>query len=444
MANKCKQNEAKVYRIIDSWRSQFKPANIFCFQVSSQALKDCTMMNGSFSPSIPTEKFDSHINCPEEEPYTSQKRFVRTSLHLVAMIMSLFGNVIVIWIVRKNRRMRNLTHYLIVNMAVADLLITVLHMPYRLQIQLTNSHAVVVGGLPGNLICKLVGYSQDVSIASSVFTLMGISIDRFMAVVFPLKRATLNHKARYVLAPIWIMSIVICSPLLYVNKMEEYEGEFHCYEEWAPLLESETAGRFYTVVQFALIYIVPLIVVAVLYSCIAFKVWNRHIPGRRHLPRARFYSAARKKLLRMLIIIVCLFAACWLPYHVVFLLQFFSEKYLYCLIPETIMFYCLFAGHSNSAINPCVYFAIHKEYRKGLLQVMRRAWFLRGTTTISSCFRRRKNSFNLQVDIDRAAGTEIPTSYSGMLNKKRNRATDNSARNQHVVKNSTNECEKAL
>ena len=129
---------------------------------------------------------------------------------------------------------------------------------------------------------------------------------------------------------------------------------------------------------------------AVLYSCIAFKVWNRHVPGQRHLPRARPYSVARKKLLRMLIIIVCLFAACWLPYHVIFMLQFFSEKYLYCLIPETIMFYCLFAGHANSAINPCIYFAIHKEYRKGLLQVMRPVCCVRFATTISSCFRRRK------------------------------------------------------
>lgn len=402
------------------------------------------MINDTFIPNISTENFDSaDVDCPEEEPYTSQKRFVRTSLYTVAMVLSLFGNVIIICIVRKNRRMRNLTHYLIVNMAVADLLITVLHMPYRLQIQLTNSHGLVVGGLTGKLICKLVGYSQDVSIATSVFTLMGISVDRFMAVVFPLKRATLSHKARYVLAPIWITSIVVCSPLLYVNKMEEYEGEFHCYEEWAPLLGSETAGRYYTVIQFALFYIVPLIAVAVLYSCIALKVWNRHVPGRRHLPRARFYSVARRKLLRMLIIVVCLFAACWLPYHVVFLLEFFSEKYLHCLIPETIMFYCLFAGHSNSAINPCIYFAIHKEYRKGLLQVIRRACCLRVATAFSSCLRRQKNSFNLQVDIDLAAWTVSPTSYLGMLNKKPNLNCDNLARNQ-VVKNSTNVFENPL
>jgi len=379
------------------------------------------MINDSLTPNISTESLDpADLHCPDEEQYTSEKRFVRTSLYAVAMVLSLFGNVIIICIVRKNRRMRNLTHYLIVNMAVADLLITVLHMPYILQIQLTNSHGLVVGGLTGKLICKLVGYSQDVSIATSVFTLTAISMDRFMAVVFPLKRVTLSHKARYVLVPIWIISIVICSPLLYVNKMEEYEGEFQCYEDWAPLFGLETAGRYYTIVQFVLFYIVPLIIIAVLYSCIASKVWNRQVPGRRHLPRERFYSVARRKLLRMLVVIVCLFAACWLPYHVAFLLDFFSDKYLHCPMPETIMFYCLFAGHSNSALNPCVYFAIHKEYRKGLLQVIHRACCLRVASAISSCLRRQKNSFNLQADTDRAAWTVSPTSYLGMLNKKPN------------------------
>lgn len=379
------------------------------------------MSNNNFS-NISTEYFDSDVDplleCPEEETYTSQKRFVRTTLYLVAMTISLSGNATVIWIVRKNHRMRNLTHYLIVNMAVADLLITVFHMPYKLQVQLTNSYAVVVGGLTGKLICKVVGYSQDVSIASSVLTLMGISIDRFMAVVFPFKRATLSHKARYILVPIWIVSIVICSPLLYANRMQEYEGEFYCYEEWTPLLDSDSAGRDYTVTQFALFYVLPLIVITVFYSCIAFKVWNRRIPGQRHFPRARPHSVARKKLLRMLIIIVCLFAACWLPYHVIFLLQVFSDKYLYCHIPETIMFYCLFVGHANSAINPCIYFAIHKEYRKGLLQVLRSVCCLRAAT-ISGCLLRRKSSFNLQANADRVDQTESRTSYVGMLNRKR-------------------------
>lgn len=119
--------------------------------------------NNSLNSNIATEYLEANEEnvllsyCPEEEAYTSQKRFTRTTLYLVAMVISLLGNSAIIWIVRRNRRMRNLTHFVIVNMAIADLLITVLHMPYKLQVHFTNSYAVVVGGLTGKLICKLVG-----------------------------------------------------------------------------------------------------------------------------------------------------------------------------------------------------------------------------------------------------------------------------------------------
>ena len=130
------------------------------------------------------------------------------------MTISLLGNSAVIMIVRKNRRMRTLTYYLNVNMAVADLLITIFHMPYKLQIQLTNRHVVMIGGPVGLLICKLVGYTQDVSIACPVLSLMSIAIDRFVAIVFPFKRITLLQRTRYVILSLWLVSFFVCSPLL--------------------------------------------------------------------------------------------------------------------------------------------------------------------------------------------------------------------------------------
>ena len=90
----------------------------------------------NFNTNISTGPFDSNEKHNlssewQEEGYTPQKRFTRTTLYLLAMTISLLGNSAVIMIVRKNRRMRTLTHYLIVNMAVADLLITIFHMPYK-------------------------------------------------------------------------------------------------------------------------------------------------------------------------------------------------------------------------------------------------------------------------------------------------------------------------
>ena len=217
--------------------------------------------NISTGPFDPDEKDKLSSECQEEEAYTPEKRFTRTTLYLLAMMISLLGNSAVIWIVRKNCRMRTLTHYLMINMAVADLLITIFHMPYKLQIQLTNRDAVVIGGTVGLLICKLVGYTQDVSIACSVLSLMSIAIDRFMAIVFPFKGISLLQRTRCVIISLWLVSFLVCSPLLYADRMEEYQGAFYCYEEWSPLFDPLTGGQNYTIVQFALFYALPLFVI---------------------------------------------------------------------------------------------------------------------------------------------------------------------------------------
>ena len=64
----------------------------------------------NFNTNISTGPFDSNeknnlsSECQEEEGYTAQKRFTRTTLYLLAMTISLLGNSAVIMIVRKNRR----------------------------------------------------------------------------------------------------------------------------------------------------------------------------------------------------------------------------------------------------------------------------------------------------------------------------------------------------
>lgn len=113
------------------------------------------------------------------------------------------------------------------------------------------------------------GYLQTGGLQSKFFHRL-LCPERFTVVMCPFKRATLNHKARYTVIPIWIISIVMCSPLLYVNQLLEYEGKFFCHEEWTPLLISEiySPSRSYTVTHFALNYVLPLIFITVLYSCI--------------------------------------------------------------------------------------------------------------------------------------------------------------------------------
>lgn len=90
----------------------------------------------------------------------------------------------------------------------------------------------------------------------------------------------------------------------------------------------------------------------------------------------------------------------WLPYHVVFLLLFYSKKYLARPIPETVIFYCLFVGHTSSAVNPCIYFAIQQVIRS----------ICRGRSSpLLGCIILHRSSFNLQVNSGLVDQTESPS-----------------------------------
>ena len=117
----------------------------------------------------------------------------------MAILLSLFGNIMVVRVVHKNRRMRTITNYLIINMALADLLTTVFNMLPTLYWIFSGSDVWAIGGSIGDVLCKLLGFAQPVSIAVSVFTLCAIAFDRFFAIFRPLKRVITFRVAKFII-----------------------------------------------------------------------------------------------------------------------------------------------------------------------------------------------------------------------------------------------------
>lgn len=82
------------------------------------------------------------------------------------------GNLIVIWIVLAHKRMRTVTNYFLVNLSIADAMVSTLNVTFNYSYML-NSHWTF-----GNLYCKISQFIAVLTICASVFTLMAISIDR--------------------------------------------------------------------------------------------------------------------------------------------------------------------------------------------------------------------------------------------------------------------------
>ncbi|XP_063594373.1 tachykinin-like peptides receptor 99D [Penaeus indicus] len=84
------------------------------------------------------------------------------------------GNLIVIWIVMANRRMRTVTNIFLVNLSVADTMVSTLNVVFNFTYML-NLHWQF-----GLVYCKISQFVSILSICASVFTLMAISFDSFM------------------------------------------------------------------------------------------------------------------------------------------------------------------------------------------------------------------------------------------------------------------------
>jgi len=95
-----------------------------------------------------------------------------TLLFAGMVVVATGGNLIVIWIVLANKRMRTVTNYFLVNLSVADAMVSTLNVTFNYTYML-NSHWPF-----GTLYCKISQFVAVLSICASVFTLMAISIDR--------------------------------------------------------------------------------------------------------------------------------------------------------------------------------------------------------------------------------------------------------------------------
>ncbi|XP_013191520.1 dopamine D2-like receptor [Amyelois transitella] len=129
---------------------------------------------------------------------------------LVFPLLTLFGNVLVIMSVAKERSLQTATNYFIVSLAVADLLVAVVVMPFGVY-YLFNG----VWGLPA-VVCDCY-IAMDVTCStSSIFNLVAISVDRYIAVTQPIKYAKHKSNGRVwlMIGVAWLVSGAIGSPIV--------------------------------------------------------------------------------------------------------------------------------------------------------------------------------------------------------------------------------------
>lgn len=361
-------------------------------------------------------------------------RVISICSYVAILVLSSLGNTAIIGIVLKNKNMQTKANVLIVNMAVSDLIGTIFTVPRMIDVTVTQSYAWKVPAIIAEITCKIDPFLREVSCAVSIFSMVGIAVDRFYAIVIPMTNKPSVLKLQFLIPIICFISMASNAFYLYSFELQVvlHAGKnFHaCFNTLNNYQE-----KIYDTFRFTAFIVVPLLVLTVLYVIIASKMTTQNIPGTNTEAVAKTRREQNRKIVKLSVIIVVSFAVCWLPYYIGLLLNAFLWKSknppqqwlipIYVLVTTfTIMTYASFA------INPYVCLIFSSNFRRSARRTLRGyktsiRTITRRTTNISNTTRGLSVS-NLEISL---GGTMNAASNQGL--KENNQLSDSVCPNSH-------------
>ena len=306
-------------------------------------------------------RHDEDISIPVPDTF---KALASVAISVVAL-SSILGNMLVITTFVKTEKLQTSTNYYITSMAVSDLIWVATNWPIYL-----SSRLAVFGktALP-DFACKLGNYLTFVSLTVSVFSLVLITVDRFIVSVFPLKVTMISGRIRVALISVaWIMPMGFLAPFLHFSRIAEGSDEpYLCATDMNSALRAQ-----YIFVGFVLVYIAPLIIIVILNVRIvkSLRKTNPVIQGNHHIITRR--NEQNHRLMKILNFITVLFFVSWTPYYVFLFVSDFLLKFPERGLQEMLFVVCqFFLPFVCTAANPVILFTLSTNYRQALKNCLR-------------------------------------------------------------------------
>lgn len=284
--------------------------------------------------------------------------------------------------------MQTVTNYLIGNMAVSDILTTVVAVPRQITQILLGPQRWLFGGMFGSFLCKSVSFFQDISTAVSIFSILAIAIDRYRGIVFPFReKITKPTKICKIIIPlIWIGSMGLHVVYFYIFHMETYDKKTYCIINWGPELDARKSVEIYYIILLTCEIAIPLCLVTWLYSAIVMNLMRSGVSRCKGPSSCRTLRRLRedRKVVKNITAIVIAFVVSSVPINVFGILFYFVWGWKMPCGIENAVFAAHFIFYSNASMNPCIYFALNDKYRQGLLNMLNMLHFVRKSAKIYS------------------------------------------------------------
>ncbi len=282
---------------------------------------------------------------------------------IVMALIGLVGNSLVICVYLRKLRYHIATNSLILNLAVADLLGSIFIIPLP-------SVSVIGEGPFSEVYCSLLW--SDVllwiSIVASIYSLTMLSVERYLAVNFPIKYRLLFVGARpkLVIMGIWLSSVLVN---IYIAFVANNAGGI-CIVSWPHSHFQATFGVFLFLAEFFIPMVIMLYShVRTIFSLRAQAETLLQSGCARNSPSMALLRT-RRKVIETLFVVVLTFIICWLPDQLAYMLYNLGVLETQYLGTHLYDFFVLLA-FLNSCINPIIYTFKNKEFRRSLKFLLR-------------------------------------------------------------------------
>jgi len=276
----------------------------------------------------------------------------------VILVIGLIGNILVIIVVYANPQMKNTTNLLILNLAVADLLFVLVCVPF------TASDYVLMYWPFGLFWCRTVQYIIYVTAYVSIYTLVLMAGDRFLAVVAPVSSLTYRTitNAKICILVTWVITIVTVTPVWQAHSLVHVQTHSYCCYD-----KENYSFKAFHVSFFITSFAFPVFFIIIMYIIMLIKLWRSAT-----FRTSKEGMKAKKRVTVLVLVVVLVFMVCWAPIQIVLLHKAVKERddwdSDFYMIVIQIVSHVL--AYTNSCLNPLLYAKMSRNFRSGFSQLV--------------------------------------------------------------------------
>ncbi|XP_019122893.2 trace amine-associated receptor 1 [Larimichthys crocea] len=335
----------------------------FCFLFKESYCKcyltinDLLCMEPKFFVNKSDDVFEDKHFCNQSTNVSGMSTFTTTTYLLCVSVgclsvLIMFGNLLVIISIIYFKQLHTPTNYLILSLAVADLLVGLLVLPFSTILAVSSCWDLEY------LLCKVRTTFDIFLCTSSIWNLCFISVDRYYAVCQPLRyRAKINVRVVVIMILMsWIFSALngINITILGVNQ-EQYKICVFYYTLSSAVMGIVSA--FY----------LPAITISTIYLKILMVAQKQaHSIQNTTCQSTKCENKRERKATKTLAIVVGVFLICWTPYFLCMTINPFSNH----TIPVAVIAAFKGFGWSNSMLNPFIYAFFYSWFRSAFRMVI--------------------------------------------------------------------------